>query len=36
MLAKRYGVGKKLGRTYVFTPADVEKLFNSLPRPGDE
>jgi hypothetical protein len=30
-VAKRHGVGRKLGRTYVFTPADVQALINRLP-----
>jgi hypothetical protein len=34
-LAKKYGIGKKLGRTYVFTADDVAALIRSLPRPGE-
>lgn len=33
-LAKQHGVGRKLGRTFVFTPADVERLIESLPCPS--
>ncbi len=33
-LAKRHGVGRLLGRTYVFTPEDVQTLLDALPRPG--
>ena len=32
-LAKRHGVGRKLGRAYVFTPADVAALVERLPCP---
>jgi hypothetical protein len=34
-LAKRHGVGRKLGRTYVFTADDIQTLIERLPRPGD-
>jgi hypothetical protein len=34
-LAKRHGVGRKLGRTYVFTPDDVAALIEALPRPSE-
>jgi hypothetical protein len=33
-LAKAYGIGRKLGRAYVFTPADVENLIEKLPCPS--
>ena len=33
-LAKRAGVGRLLGRTYVFEPADVRALLDSLPCPS--
>jgi hypothetical protein len=33
-LAKRHGIGRKLGRTYVFTPEDVAALVKSLPCPS--
>ena len=29
--AKKHGIGRKLGRQYVFTPADIEKLYEALP-----
>lgn len=33
-LAKQHGVGRKLGRTYVFTPEDVQTLIEKLPCPS--
>ena len=33
-LAKTYGIGRKLGRAYVFTPADVAALVEKLPCPS--
>jgi len=30
-LAKLHGVGRKLGRTYVFTPEDIRDLIDRLP-----
>ena len=33
-LAKTYGVGRKLGRAYVFTPDDVQELLEKLPCPS--
>ena len=29
--ARRPGIGRKLGRTVIFTPADIEKLYEALP-----
>lgn len=34
-LAKEYGIGRKLGRAYVFTPADVAALVEKLPCPSN-
>jgi hypothetical protein len=33
-LAKEYGIGRILGRAYVFTPADVAALVEKLPCPS--
>jgi len=33
-LAKTHGVGRKLGRAYVFTPEDVQALLEALPCPS--
>jgi excisionase family DNA binding protein len=33
-LAKTHGIGRKLGRAYVFTPADVAALVEKLPCPS--
>lgn len=33
-LAKTHGIGRKLGRAYVFTPADVVALVEKLPCPS--
>lgn len=34
-LAKEHGVGRKLGRAYVFTPEDVRTLIEKLPCPSN-
>lgn len=34
-LAKRHQVGRIVGRTYVFTPADIELLLKRLPCPSN-
>lgn len=33
-LAKRHGIGRMLGRTLIFTPEDITRLLESLPRPS--
>lgn len=33
-LARRHGIGRKLGRAYVFTPDDVAALIKTLPCPS--
>lgn len=33
-LAKRHRVGRKLGRAYIFTPADINRLMEELPCPS--
>lgn len=33
-MARTYGVGQKHGRTYTFTPADIENLLERLPCPS--
>lgn len=33
-LAKRHQIGRKLGRAYVFTPADIQALVEKLPCPS--